>query len=166
MSRQRRAAPSISAEAPTAARRSSPSSTGPAPPAWPISASAGTATLSRRISDQRVVRSMPTIGVSVTPAARGSTRKSETPSGARAGTSATSATWAHGTKRFTPSRRKPAPAFVAVVVVAAGSQSSESSSSAAVPRACPEAMAGSHFSCWAALPPAWRPRPASTTLAK
>ena len=86
------------------------------------------------------------MGVTVTPAARGSTRKSETPSGARAGTSATSATWAQGTKRFTPLTLHPAAVFVAVAVVAAGSQSSESSSRAAVPRAWPEAMAGSHFS--------------------
>ena len=78
---------------------------------------------------------MPTIGVTVTPAARGSTRKSETPSGARAGTSATSATWAHGTKRFRPLMLQPAPVLVAVAVVDAGSQSSESSSRAAVPRA-------------------------------
>src|SRR3990172_8781155 len=42
MSRQRRAAPSISADAQTAARRSRDSSTGPAVPGWPTTASAPT----------------------------------------------------------------------------------------------------------------------------
>src|SRR4029450_1680826 len=135
MSRQRRAAPSISAEAPTAARRSSASSTPPASPARPTSASAGALTPSRRISDQRLLRSMPTMGVSVTPDARGSTRKSERPSGARAGTSTTSATCAHGTKRLSPVSRQLSLVFVAVAAVEAGTQSSDSSRSAAPPRA-------------------------------
>ncbi len=166
MSRQRRAAPSISAEAATAARRSSASSTGSAPPAGPTSASAGTGASARRSSDQRLARSMPTMGVTLTPAPRGSTRNSESPSGERAGTSTTSATWAHGTKRFTPERRQPSPARVAVAVVAAGDQSRPSSSRAALARAWPEAMAGSQRSFWAALPPSRRPRPPSTTVAK
>ena len=161
MSRQRRAAPSISAEAhdrgapqqrvqhrPRAARRGPPARRR-APPRP-----------SRRSSDQRLPRSMPTMGATVTPAPRGSTRNSERPSGARAGTSTTSATWAQGTKRFTPERRQPSPARVAVAAVADGSQSRPSSSRAALARAWPEAIAGSQRSFWAALPPSWSPRPA------
>jgi hypothetical protein len=47
-----------------------------------------------------------------------------------------------------------------------GSQSSPSSIRAALARAWPDAIAGSHFSFWAALPPSISPRPPSTTLAK
>ena len=82
------------------------------------------------------------MGVSATPACFGSTRNSERPSGDRAGTSTTSATCAHGTKRFTPESAKPSPARVAVVFVDAGSQSSASSSNAALARAVPAAMRG------------------------
>ena len=61
---------------------------------------------------------------------------------------------------------QPSPARVAVAAVVAGAQSSESSSSAALARAWPAAMAESHFSFCAALPPSIRPSPPSTTLAK
>ena len=109
---------------------------------------------------------MPTMGWSETPGERGSTRKSERPSGARAGTSTASATCAQGTKRLTPVSVQPSPRGAAVAPVDAGSQSSESSTSAADRRAVPEATAGSHLSFWAALPPSTRPRPPSATLAK
>ena len=129
-------------------------------------ASAPTAALSSRISDQRVVRSMPTMGLRVTPADFGSTRKSESPSGERAGTRTTSATCAHGTKRLRPESVQPLPDFSAVAAVDAGLQSSCSSTSAAVARALPEAMAESHLSFCASLPLSMRPRPPSTTVPK
>ena len=166
MSRQRRAAPSISAEAHTAARRRRDSRREAAPPGWPMMASAPTATLSSRSSDQRFVRSMPFIGESVTPTLFGSRRKSERPSAERAGTRMTSATCAHGTKRFTPERIQPLPDLVALAVVEAGSQSRCSSSSAAVIRARPEAMAGSHLSFCSAEPPSMSPSPPRTTVEK
>ena len=100
------------------------------------------------------------MGFRVTPGCFGSTRKSESPSGDRAGTRTTSATCAQGTKRFTPDSDQPPPARVAVAAVVAGSQSSESSSSAALARAWPAAMAESHFSFCAALPPSMQAEPA------
>src|SRR5207248_1251118 len=160
------AAHSISAEAHTAARRRRDSRREAAPPGWPMMASAPTATLSSRSSDQRFVRSMPFIGESVTPTLFGSRRKSERPSAERAGTRMTSATCAHGTKRFTPERIQPLPDLVALAVVEAGSQSRCSSSSAAVIRARPEAMAGSHLSFCSAEPPSMSPSPPRTTVEK
>ena len=86
------------------------------------------------------------MGFNDTPACFGSTRKSVRPSADRAGTRTTSATWAQGTKRFTPESAQPSPARVAVAAVEDGSQSSESSRSAALARAVPAAMPESHFS--------------------
>src|SRR5438105_8101850 len=120
MSRQRRAAPSISAAAPTAPRRRRSVISDAAWPGAPSTASEATGTLSISRWTQRVARSMPWTGESLRPAAEGSTRNSDTPSGARAGISSTLATWAHGTKRFVPDRAQPFDDFSARVVTDAG----------------------------------------------
>src|SRR6266849_5012266 len=58
---------------------------------------------------------MPWTGESLRPAAEGSTRNRDGPSGARAGISSTLATWAHGTKRFVPDKVQPFDDFSARV---------------------------------------------------
>ena len=75
--------------------------------------------------------------------AEAGTRKSESPSGARAGTSIRSATDGQGTNCFRPVSTQPLPLRSARVVVACGSQSSSRSIRAKVARAPPLAMAGS-----------------------
>ena len=102
--------------------------------------------------------SMAVTGFIVSPAAAGSTRKSVTPSGVRAGTSRTSATWAHATNCLAPLSRQPAPTFSARVAVDCGSHARSASTNAVVARAPPVAMAGSHrFFCSVvpALSTAW-----------
>jgi len=91
---------------------------------------------------------MPWTGESLSPAAEGSTRNRDGPSGTRAGISSTFATWAHGTKRFVPERVQPLDDFSARVVTAAGSQSRSLSRNARVARASPVAIAESQrFLC-------------------
>src|SRR2546426_3283628 len=97
---------------------------------------------------------MPWTGESLRPAAEGSTRNSDTPSGARAGISSMLATWAHGTKRFVPDRAQPFDDFSARVVTDAGSQSRSLSRSATVARASPVAIAESQRFFCASLPAA------------
>src|SRR6266480_1223829 len=148
MSRQRRAAPSISAAAPTAPRRRSAARSGPAWPGPPSRASAATGARSSVTSTRRVARSITGTGSSASPAARGSTRNSVSPSGVCAGTRRTSATWAHGTNRFRPESVQPLPVFSARVCAASGRQSSSVSRKAIVARASPVATAGSQrFFC-------------------
>ena len=77
----------------------------------PSTASAGTSTPSNVRFTHRVARSMPVIGVCAMPPARGSTRKSVSPSGVRAGTSITSAMCAHATNGFDPESFQPLPDF-------------------------------------------------------
>src|SRR2546425_1239058 len=84
MSRQRRAAPSISAAAATAARRSSSVTRRSPFPGTPRTASRPTLTLSSVSDAQRVPTSIALRGFSPSPAAAGSTRKSVTPSGGAA----------------------------------------------------------------------------------
>src|SRR5882724_587149 len=152
MSMHRRAAPSISAAAPTAPRRSRPASRGAAWPGGPSRASGAAGTLSISRWTQRVARSMPWTGESLSPAAAGSTRNRVGPSGARAGISSTLATWAQGTKRFVPEIAHPFDVFSARVVIAAGSQSRSLSRSASVARASPVAIAESQRFFWASVP--------------
>src|SRR5262245_42864280 len=97
---------------------------------------------------------MPWTGASLSPAAEGSTRNTDGPSGARAGISSTLATWAHGTKRLVPDKVQPFGDFSARVVTAAGSQSMSLSRSATVARASPVAIAESHRFFCASLPAA------------
>src|SRR5882672_486886 len=154
MSRHRRAAPSISAAAPTAPRRSRLDSNAAAWPGAPSSASGATGTLSMSRCTQRVARSMPWTGESLRPADAGSTRNTLGPSGARAGISSTLATWAHGTKRLVPESVQPLADFSARAVIAAGSQSRSASRSASVARASPVAIAESQRFLCASLPAA------------
>src|SRR6267142_1522211 len=154
MSRHRRAAPSISAAAPTAPRRRRSAIRGAAWPGAPSTASPATGTLSISRWTHRVARSMPWTGESLSPAAEGSTRNKDGPSGARAGISSALATWAHGTKRFVPDRVQPFDAFSARVVTAAGSQSRSLSRNARVARASPVAIAESQRFFCASVPAA------------
>src|SRR5437867_12310758 len=87
---------------------------------------------------------MPWTGESLSPAPEGSTRNRDGPSGARAGISRTSATWAHGTKRLVPERVQPFDDFSARVVTAAGSQSRSRSRNARVACAAAVVIAERH----------------------
>ena len=79
----------------------------------------------------------------VTPCARRATMKSVSPSGARAGTSTTSATCANGTKRLSPVRAEPVAASLGAWSSSdAGSQSSDPPGRRRVRRFSPDAMAG------------------------
>src|SRR5213593_990038 len=148
MSRHRRAAPSISAAAPTAPRLSRLASNGPAWPGAPRTASPATGVPSSVTVTRRVAPSITCAGSSVSPAAPGSTRKSVSPSGVRAGTRSTSATWAHGTNRFVPESVQPVARFSARAWVASGRQSRSASRKASVARASPVAIADSQrFRC-------------------
>src|SRR5439155_572451 len=80
MSRHRRAAPSISAAAPTAPRLRSAFSNGPAWPGLPRTAAPVTGVPSSVTLARRVAGSIICAGSSVSPAAPGSTRDSESPS--------------------------------------------------------------------------------------
>src|SRR5262249_59152932 len=93
-------------------------------------------------------------GESLIPAADGSTRNRDGPSGARAGISSTLATCAHGTKRFVPDSVQPFDDFSARVVTAAGSQSISLSRNARVARASPVAIAESQRFFCVSLPAA------------
>src|SRR5207249_2304516 len=148
MSRHRRAAPSISAAAPPGPGLSRPASNGPAWPGAPRTASPATGVPSSVTVTRRVAPSITCAGSSVSPAAPGSTRKSVSPSGVRAGTRSTSATWAHGTNRFVPESVQPVARFSARAWVASGRQSRSASRKASVARASPVAIADSQrFRC-------------------
>src|SRR5256884_13247 len=142
MSRHRRAAPSISAAAPKAARRRRLASSGPAWPGEPRTASPATGTVSSLTLARRVARSITGVGSSVSRGALGSTRNSVSPSGVRAGTRSTSATWAHGTKRLVPVSAQPFAVLSARVWVASGRQSRSASRNA---------PAEFFRSCWSGL---------------
>src|SRR5947208_3457052 len=162
MSRHRRAAPSISAAAPKAARRRRLASSGPAWPGEPRTASPATGTVSSLTLARRVARSITGVGSSVSRGALGSTRNSVSPSGVRAGTRSTSATWAHGTKRLVPVSAQPFAVLSARVWVASGRQSRSASRTATVARASPVAIAESQRFFCASLPASAMARPAST----
>src|SRR5947208_1048304 len=162
MSRHRRAAPSISAAAPKAARRRRLASSGPAWPGEPRTASPATGTVSSLTLARRVARSITGVGSSVSRGALGSTRNSVSPSGVRAGTRSTSATWAHGTKRLVPVSAQPFAVLSARVWVASGRQSRSASRNATVARASPVAIAESQRFFCASLPASSMARPAST----
>src|SRR5216117_2241282 len=162
MSRHRRAAPSISAAAPKAARRRKLASSGPAWPGEPRTASPATGTVSSLTLARRVARSITGVGSSVSRAALGSTRNSVSPSGVRAGTRSTSATWAHGTKRLVPVSAQPPAVVSARVWIASGRQSRSASRNAIVARASPVAIGESQRFFCASLPASSIARAAST----
>src|SRR5436190_1049033 len=147
MSRHRRAAPSISAAAPTAPRWSRNARASAGSFASAATAAPSSVTCATRVPGSRVVS-----GVTDTPGAEASTTYTAGVEPLSAGTRMTSATCAHGTNCLTPLSATFPPRSSARVSIDCGLQSSARSISATVARAPPPATAGSQRLFWAGLP--------------